>query len=124
MAFQLFFAFSDKDFSAKDQAVRQLSPDSNTSPQPKRVRTRGGNTSARRRGRGFFTRGGSSCCENLTTIDAPSTSSSWSLPPSTSLPLQAVSYPSHEANNDNDAATVLVHKKVPLSPKTEKPSPN
>ena len=29
MAFQLFFAFSDKDFSAKDQAVRQLSPDSN-----------------------------------------------------------------------------------------------
>ena len=115
---------SDKDFSDKDQAVRQLSPDSNTCPQPKRVRTRGGNTSASRRDRGFFTRGRSSC-ENLTTIDASSTSPSWSLPPSTSLPLQAVSYPSDdEANNDNDAAVVVVHKKVPLSPKTEKPSPN
>ena len=67
---------SDKETSDEDQAVWQLSPYSNTSPQPKRVRTRGGNTSARRRGKGYHTSDRSSRCENLTTNDATSASPS------------------------------------------------
>ena len=105
---------SDKETSDEDQAVWQLSPDSNTSPQPKR--TRGGNTSARRRGKGYHTCDRSSRFENLTTNDATSVSPSLSLPPSPSLSPQAVSSPSDEANNDNDAADVIVHNQASLPP--------
>ena len=56
------------------------------------------------------------------TNDATFTSPSSSLPPSPSLPLQAVSCPSDEVNNDNDAADVVVHNQAPLSTQAENPS--
>lgn len=114
---------SDKESSDEDQAVGHLSPESNTSQHWKRVRTRGGNALVRRRGRGCCTRGRSSR-ENLTINYATTASPSLSLPPSPSLPLQAVWSPNDAPFNDNDVADIVFHNQAPLSPQAENSSPS